>query len=170
MALSRDVSASPHCPLVSAYGVAFLLGLAMAAAALASSALLRVLVPARPVPLAGDGLFAQAHPALILLIVVLWAPLFETFVAQVLPVAVLRRCTKRRAAWIGASALLFASGHVFAGGGVAQAMLTFAGGTVFAAAYVHWLPLGAWHPFAAVALAHGVNNGTLFAISAVAGA
>jgi len=48
-------------------------------------------------------------------------------------------------------------------------VLTFCFGAAFAAAYVRWLPQGRWRAFGAVAVAHAVNNGFIFVVSAVLG-
>lgn len=117
--------------------------------------------------LAGDALFANGSPAIVFLMVTLWAPLFETLAAQVLPIALLRRCTPSQPLWISTSALLFSLGHVLGGGGRVQAVLTFLLGAAFADGYVRWLPRGGWRAFGAAALAHAVNNGVLFSVSTV---
>ena len=145
---------------------ALLLGCVLAAAAIAAGALYHWLVH-EPPRLAGAALFADTAPAAVLIMVIAWAPLWETVAAQVIPVAILRRCTHRHVLWIGASALVFSLGHMLGGGGPAQAVLTFSFGAVFAGAYVRWLPQGAWRASGAVALAHAVNNGLLFIASTI---
>lgn len=88
---------------------------------------------------------------------VLYAPLLETLIAQVLPIEIIRRVGGGSVACIVVSALLFSGGH-YLNGGLAHGLTTLSGGLVFAFAYVFARPHGFWAAFISACTAHAVHN------------
>lgn len=92
--------------------------------------------------MAGGEQFKKANLIYVFLNAVIWAPVFETLVGQVLPVGISRKFTARRAVWVIAGGMTFALGHVLGGGELLQSAVTFFYGCFFSAIYVAWLPTG----------------------------
>jgi membrane protease YdiL (CAAX protease family) len=114
--------------------------------------------PPQDEPLAGDGLFATNKLWLIACVGAVWAPVFETVVAQWLPIELLRRIGAPSVVCLLASAALFSGGHMLGGGGVLQGAVTFVFGLVLAAVYLHFRAKGPGAAFAAAWACHCVNN------------
>jgi len=108
--------------------------------------------------LAAGPVFATNNMWLIAFIAVLWAPVFETAVAQWLPIELLRRIGARWWTGLLVSAAIFGGGHVLNGGGMLQGAITFVFGAVLAAIYLHFCDQGPGRAFAAAWACHCVNN------------
>jgi hypothetical protein len=135
-------------------------GLAGAASFIAGQVLLTLLVGAPPAdqPVAADAMLATNNMWLIAFMGMIWAPVFETAVAQCLPIELLRRFGAPSAASFLASAALFSAGHMLGGGGSLQGAVTFVFGAVLAAIYLHFRGQGPGRAFAAAWACHCVNN------------
>ncbi len=94
---------------------------------------------------------------------VVFAPLFETAVGQVLPMELVRRLGARPGFGILLSGLVFGVGH-YLNGGLAHGVTTFVGGLVFACAYAALRPTGIGPAFVAAATAHAVQNGLVLSL------
>ncbi|MBC3833299.1 CPBP family intramembrane metalloprotease [Undibacterium amnicola] len=105
---------------------------------------------------AGKQIFGQSD-WVIFFVGVLYIPLLETLLAQVLPIEIIRRVGGGSVACIVVSALLFGGGH-YLNGGLAHGLTTLSGGLVFAFAYVFARPHGFWAAFISACTAHIVHN------------
>lgn len=139
-------------------------GLILGAIGIGISSVMQKVMPTPP-QLAGDALFQAAPIWMVLLMVTILGPVFETMVAQVIPVFMVRKITGRRISLVIASAAVFGMGHFLNGGGWAQLILTFFFGLAFAAAYVTWMPQGYLKAATAVALMHATNNALIYEFS-----
>lgn len=99
----------------------------------------------------------------IFLAAVVLAPLFETFLGQLLPIELARRVGASDQVCILISAVLFSLGHLYSGG-IASAVATFIGGGVFAYAYVSVRERGVGAGYMAAASAHAGHNALLLHI------
>ena len=95
---------------------------------------------------------------------IVFAPLFETFVGQLLPIELARRVGARDQVCILVSATLFSLGHLYSGG-IASAVATFIGGGVFAYAYVSVRGQGYGAGYIAAVCAHAAHNALLIYIA-----
>lgn len=99
----------------------------------------------------------EMHPARIVIMAILLAPLLETLLAQVLPIELGRRLGAGPVLCILPSAVLFGLGH-YLNGGLVHGTTTLFSGLVFASAYVALRGRGARPAFVAAASAHAVQN------------
>jgi len=111
---------------------------------------------------AGLGRFG---PAWIFLIAVVYAPVVETLLAQVLPMELAHRLGAPSSACVLLSGLVFACGH-YLNGGLAHGMTTFFGGMILACAYVAMRWAGVGPAVLAAGTAHAVQNGTVLFVLA----
>lgn len=135
-------------------------GLAGLASFVAGQLLLTLLVGTPPAdqPVAADAMLATNNLWLIAFMGAVWAPVFETAVAQWLPIELLRRFAAPSMVSFFASAALFSAGHMLGGGGALQGTITFVFGAVLAAVYLHFRKQGPGRAFAAAWACHCVNN------------
>jgi membrane protease YdiL (CAAX protease family) len=97
---------------------------------------------------------------------VLWAPLFETIIGQIIPLEFLRLLGVNVLFCLLISAGLFAFGHYLNGAGMLQMTATFAGGAIFSGSYLALRALGLWPAYIAAATAHATHNGLLMFVIA----
>jgi membrane protease YdiL (CAAX protease family) len=94
----------------------------------------------------------------IFLVAVIFAPIFETLLGQVLPIELARRLGFGVTACVLISACSFSLGHVANGAGLGHALGTFIGGLVVASCYA-WVRTAGWcSSYVASATAHATNN------------
>jgi membrane protease YdiL (CAAX protease family) len=103
---------------------------------------------------------ARLTPVGIFLAAVVYAPIIETLLGQVLPIEAAHRLGAPPVACVLLSALVFAYGH-YLNGGLAHGTTTFFGGMIFACAYVNMRWAGIAPAALAAATAHAVQNGTV---------
>jgi membrane protease YdiL (CAAX protease family) len=108
---------------------------------------------------AADGL-ARLTPVGVFLAAVIYAPVVETVLGQVLPIEAAHRLGAPPLACVLLSALVFACGH-YLNGGLAHGMTSFFSGMLFACAYVNMRWAGIAPAVLAAATAHAVQNGTV---------
>jgi hypothetical protein len=111
---------------------------------------------------AGAGLSNGPHAWLLFLAIVFF-PSFETIVAQVLPVELLRRLRAHCLFCVVASALLFGLGH-FLNGGLVHGVTSFVAGCLLAYGYTAARIHGFWAAFITTAVAHTFNNAFLLLV------
>ena len=102
-----------------------------------------------------------ASDAAVFFAAIFFAPLYETFVAQLLPIEILRRCRAGAAVCIIVSAALFSLGHVLTGAGIAHGTTTLVAGLVFAYAYVSARTDGVGAGYVCAVVAHAGHNALL---------
>jgi membrane protease YdiL (CAAX protease family) len=91
-------------------------------------------------------------------VAVIFSPLFETLLGQVLPIELARRLGLGATACVLISACSFSLGHVATGAGPGHALGTFIGGLVFASCYA-WVRTAGWcSSYVATATAHATSN------------
>jgi len=109
-------------------------------------------------PSAAEGVFdGSRSPSQIAWLAVVFAPLYETLLAQTAPMEFARWLRWPALAGVLASAAVFGLAH-WLGGGIGHGVVSFAMGLVFASAYLAFRDGGALLPSAVAAGAHGVNN------------
>lgn len=127
-----------------------------------------------PASLAGKSApenFFDSGPGLISVIffVLIFAPLYETLIAQLLPVEILRKC-KLPPLMIGfVSAAIFGGGH-YLNGNLQHGISTFFAGAVFACLYLRTRSQGVKSSYVVTALAHFANNATALLLMGLFGA
>jgi hypothetical protein len=104
-------------------------------------------------------------PIALFLVAVLFAPAFETFVGQAVPIEVARRFCANRFVCVILGGAVFGLGH-FLNGGLVHGISTFFGGIVFSFGYVTLRWAGVFPAFIAASTAHAVQNATLLFIIA----
>lgn len=96
---------------------------------------------------------------------VIFFPLFETIIGQVIPIEIVRRFGSNRGLWVFISALVFGGGH-YLNGGPLHGLVAFSVGIVFASLYVVLRRNGPGSSFVGVATAHILHNAILLYILA----
>lgn len=129
--------------------------------------LLEPLFRDRAVKLAGDKLFREASWGSLFFVAVFWAPVFETLVAQWVPVSLMRLLSKSTVAGVLSGAAVFSVGHMLNGGGWEQGIITAISGAVFSWAYVRGLVYGMPGAIALTAVVHASNNALALCASAL---
>lgn len=86
-----------------------------------------------------------------------WAPLFETFVGQLLPQEVLRRFSVSPGFCIATGSALWAIGH-YLSGGVAHGLVALFAGAIFAFIYLRYRRCGLAVGYWTTAIAHLTHN------------
>jgi membrane protease YdiL (CAAX protease family) len=141
------------------------IGCVLALLSLLVSYLLSLVFAAGIGPLAGDALFRSRSVATVILVAVVWAPVFETVVAQLVPITFIRLFSKSDGLAVSCSALIFGVGHVLSGGGLMQGVFTATVGLVFASVFVANVKSGVFRASVLTAWVHGVHNGILIAVA-----
>lgn len=100
----------------------------------------------------------RSSPAFIFFAAVVFAPLFETIIGQVLPIELIRRLSTRPWACIALSAAVFSLGHVANGAGLLHGLSTFLGGVMFGFVYVGMRHNGPLSAYLSAAIAHATHN------------
>lgn len=110
-------------------------------------------------PSAAEGVFDGSRSATqIAWLAVVFAPMYETLLAQSAPLE-FARWLRWPAVWgVVASAAVFGLAH-WLGGGIGHGVVSFAMGLVFASVYLAFRRDGPFLPWAVAAGAHGINNG-----------
>jgi len=94
----------------------------------------------------------------IFLAAVIFAPLWETLLGQVLAIELARHFGLGATACVLISASAFSLGHVASGAGLGHALGTFIGGLFFASCYT-WVRIAGWRSsYVATATAHATSN------------
>jgi membrane protease YdiL (CAAX protease family) len=88
---------------------------------------------------------------------VIFVPLFETLLAQVIPIEAVRRMGGGRALCVLVSAILFGAGH-YLNGGIVHGFMTFVGGIVLGFAYTVARSCGFLAAFVTTTTAHAFLN------------
>jgi len=99
----------------------------------------------------------EPSPVLLFFIAVLYVPMLETFLGQVLPVEILRRVGGGGVACAVVSAILFGGGH-YINGGLAHGLTTFCSGLVFAGGYCFSRPNGFLPAVVTASTTHAIHN------------
>lgn len=107
----------------------------------------------------------DAHPAYVLFIAIMFAPLWETIPGQVVPIELLRSLRAHWSICVLASGTVFGVGH-FLNGGLAHGVETFLMGLVIGYGYVAARPYGLGPAFITAATAHACHNATLLLVVA----
>ena len=105
-----------------------------------------------------DGL----DPLMTFFMMVVFAPLFETVLGQLLPMEAARRLRAGAGPQVLLSGLVFGYGH-YASGGIAHGITACFAGLVFAYAYANLRPAGMGPAYLAAASAHAMQNGIMWA-------
>ncbi|MTV41151.1 hypothetical protein [Duganella radicis] len=113
-------------------------------------------------PIAAQAIFNSNSLLTTILVVLIWAPIFETIIGQVIPVAIFKFFTTKKSLWIVGAGLVFSIGHVFGGAGITQFVITLGYGLIFSASYVYWCSTGTLVATIAVAVMHFANNAVVF--------
>lgn len=92
---------------------------------------------------------------------VVFAPLWETLIAQFVPIGILTVMGVRPLIAVFVSAALFSAGHVLTGGGVGQGLLTFVGGMCCASVFATNLKRGFLRAYGLTAVVHASTNALL---------
>lgn len=104
----------------------------------------------------------QTSTVSLFFLAVLFIPIYETLLAQVLPIEIIRRIGGNRLICIALSALLFGGGH-YVNGGLAHGVMTFVGGAVL---YTLVRSQGFWPAFVTASIAHAIHNFVLLFVVA----
>ncbi|MGZ5198294.1 MAG: hypothetical protein ACXWC4_00855 [Telluria sp.] len=96
---------------------------------------------------------------------VIWAPLWETLIAQLIPISLLTLLGARSSIAVVGSAALFSAGHLAAGGGIGQGVVTFGAGLLLASLFLANAHSGYGRAFLFTGAAHATNNGLLILLS-----
>lgn len=149
-----------HRPLLAATGLGVGMGLLGTLCALLVLGLaLRLLPP----ELWGDSAassLAGLGQGRIFLVAILYAPVAETLLGQLMPVELARRLGASPLACMLLSSLVFGCGHLV-NGGLVHGLTTFFSGMAFACAYLGLRWIGIGPAFLAAGTAHAVQNGTI---------
>ena len=108
---------------------------------------------------------AELSQVALFFVAVVFAPVFETFVGQVIPIEFARHFRANKFIGIILGGTVFGLGHLL-NGGVLHGLSAFIGGTVFSLGYVTFRQVGICPAFIAAATAHAVQNATLLFVIA----
>ena len=103
--------------------------------------------------------------AVVFFFAVVFAPLYETILAQLLPIEIVRRFAINRWGCVFISATVFGVGH-YLNGGLLHGLVTFTVGILFAILYMLLRSNGAASSFVGVATAHALHNAILLYVLA----
>lgn len=96
---------------------------------------------------------------------IIWAPIWETLVAQLIPIGLLMRFRVQPQIAVLVSATIFAAGHVTSGGGIGQGIVTFSAGLLFATLFAANVHLGLGRASMFTSIAHSTNNALVILVS-----
>lgn len=150
-----------------AVGVACSAGFGAFTAALLSlfsGLLLGLLGPANMGALAGAATFAHGW-IFTFFAAVIWAPLWETLIGQLIPIGLLTRLGAGTLIAVLGSAALFSIGHVASGGGLAQGLVTLVAGLLLATLFAANARSGLRRASLFTCIAHATNNAILISLS-----
>ena len=116
---------------------------------------------------AGAAIFAGA-PATVVMMAVLFVPLFETVVGQCLPLEPMRWLGFDRRVMVAIDGALWGLGH-YLNGGLAHGLVAASSGALLAYVYLRYRSHGLGAAFAITALAHAVNNALVLSASWISG-
>jgi hypothetical protein len=165
---SAQSVAAPLPPFRAALAGAVLLGVCLALGSIVLLSLLEPLLRERTMRLAAAPLLRQSNWSSLLLMGVLWAPLFGTVIGQTIPIFFVRRFSNSTLAGMLSGAAAFGVGQLLAGAGWEQGILGVICGAVFSWRYVHGLEYGVEGATALTAVVHASNNALLLCVSALA--
>lgn len=111
----------------------------------------------------------RLDPAMFFFLALVFAPVIETVLGQVLPMEAARRLGAGPAAQILLSGLVWGCGH-YASGGLVHGITAVFGGLVFACGYAALRPAGIRPAYVAAASAHATQNGIIWALMVSAAA
>lgn len=133
--------------------------------------LLSLIIPASLAGKSAPENFFDSGPGLISVIffVLIFAPLYETLIAQLLPIEILQKCKLPPLAIGFISAAIFGGGH-YLNGNLQHGITTFCAGAVFACLYLRTRPQGVKSSYVVTALAHFANNATALLLMGLFGA
>jgi hypothetical protein len=147
---------------------AVLLGLGSAVVGATFAWLVSLFVPFEKMGgFAADALYASGRIYPIVVMAAVWAPIYETVVGQWLPILVVRFIKGSDLVCVVVSAAVFCGGHVWAGGGWFQAIITALFGTLLATVYVANQHHGALKATVIAGTVHAVHNSSLLLLSFV---
>lgn len=139
-------------------------GIAAAILLLLSSLVFALIGPANVGSLAAAPVFKIGW-FFTILAAVIWAPLWETLIGQIIPISLLTSLNARPSIAIVSSATLFSAGHIAYGGGIGQGMVTFAAGLLFASLFAANARPGIGRASLFTGAAHATNNALLILLS-----
>ncbi len=113
---------------------------------------------------AAAGLATMGKPVFLFMAIV-YAPLFETFLGQVIPIELARRVGASHLTCVLLGGSVFGLGH-FVNGGLVHGIAAFLSGIFFSLAYAALRAAGARASFLAAASAHATQNAMLLLILA----
>lgn len=96
---------------------------------------------------------------------VIWAPLWETLIGQLVPISLLTWFGARTFIAVLGSAALLSAGHLVSGGGIGQGAVTFVGGLLFASLFAANARAAIGRATLFTATAHATNNALLILVS-----
>ncbi|MBD8529602.1 CPBP family intramembrane metalloprotease [Massilia sp. CFBP 13647] len=114
--------------------------------------------------LAGTGIF-EGGWIFTFFAAVIWAPLWETLIAQLVPISLFMRFGARPSIAVLGSAVLFSAGHVAYGGGIGQGLVTFVAGLLMASLFAANARPGPGRAFLFTGTAHAANNALVILLS-----
>ena len=141
------------------------LGVAIACINLAMSPIFEYLIPPRYAGHnAGEELFRTGSTAGIFIMGGFFIPLFETIIAQTIPIEILRRL--KFPSWFSAfvSTMYFSFGH-YRNGGLMHAATSMVAGAFFSGIYIHFRSCSMRRAYYVTAMTHCTNNVFLFILS-----
>lgn len=152
-------------PRLEAAGIGTVLGLFNTAFTLAVVAGVQHVLPVNQ-----WGKSAAAHlfhmgPISIFFLAVVFTPLFETLIGQLMPIECARRLRATKVVCIILGGAVFGLGH-YLNGGILHGIASFFAGTVFSFGYVMQRSAGLGPAFIVSATAHAVHNATLLFVLA----
>lgn len=131
---------------------------------LVSSLLFALMGRANMGALAGAAVFERGWAATFFAAVI-WAPLWETLIGQLIPIGLLTLLNARLSIAVVGSAALFSAGHVASGGGIGQGVITFGAGLLFASLFAANVRPGLGRASLFTVTAHATNNVILILLS-----
>ncbi|CDG82970.1 type II CAAX prenyl endopeptidase Rce1 family protein [Janthinobacterium agaricidamnosum] len=114
---------------------------------------------------AGAAMFEREMPVFQLFFWgVIYAPIFETFVGQLLPLEILRRFGARRALCIAAGALVWGAGH-YLYGGMLHGLVAAASGALLSYIYLRYREPGVALAYSTATIAHACSNALVLIVN-----
>ncbi|WP_317201773.1 type II CAAX prenyl endopeptidase Rce1 family protein [Janthinobacterium sp.] len=152
-----EISKAEAQPYRSAFLVGMRLGIVSTVLEVLAISLILVLLPKETAGQSAAAFLSNVGPLGIFFLGVLLIPFWEAFIAQLLPLELVKMMGFGDKACIAVGALVFAAGH-YLNGGVGHGLCAAIGGGVFASAYMAMRPCGYFPAFWASYVAHAFNN------------